>query len=83
MQPLAAPPQDAAAARKLELEELNRQRRARGSTQFLVPLLYAPLAPLVRLGLRSRPVARDIAFGGLICAALVHAGSIMFRDSSV
>ena len=50
---------------------------------MMVPLLYAPLLPLIRLGLRHNPRARDRAFAGAVLTALAHAGYIMSTDSTV
>ena len=48
-----------------------------------VPLLYAPLLPLIRLTLRHNPPVRDAAFAAAVGVALLHAGYIMSSDSSV
>jgi hypothetical protein len=50
---------------------------------MLVPLLYAPLLPLVRIGLKHKPPLRDACFAASVLAALAHAGYVMFSDSSV
>jgi hypothetical protein len=62
--------------------EYNAKRQA-SQRNMMVPLLYAPLAPLIRIGLRHNPPLRDAAFAGAIGVALIHAGYIMFSDSSV
>jgi len=49
----------------------------------MVPLLYAPALPLVRIVLRNHPVIRDRVFLGGILTALAHAGWVMSSDSSV
>lgn len=56
-----------------------------GAWNFMVPLLYAPLLPMIRLGLRNRvPPERITHISlGVIGVALAHAGTIMFSDSSV
>ena len=56
----------------------------RGALHLLVPLLYAPVVPLARIGLRGRvPQATiDRIVGGTIAAALAHAGYIMVSDGS-
>ncbi|KAM3572661.1 hypothetical protein VYU27_005347 [Nannochloropsis oceanica] len=53
--------------------------------QILMPLIYAPILPLIRIGLRGRIPQRqiDIIFGGAVLTALGHAGYIMASDSSV
>jgi hypothetical protein len=52
---------------------------------LLVPLAYAPLLPLLRIGLRGRLSKRhlDLVTGGTIMVALAHAGYIMLGDSTV
>ena len=52
---------------------------------MLVPLAYAPLLPLLRIGLRGRVTPRqlDLVTGGAIALALTHAGVIMLGDSTV
>jgi hypothetical protein len=53
--------------------------------QILMPLVYAPLLPLIRIGMRGRfPQSTiDKAFGAGVFLALGHAGYIMASDSSV
>eukprot|EP00884_Botryococcus_braunii_P015543 jgi/Botrbrau1/2672/Bobra.0203s0018.1 len=50
-----------------------------------MPLLYAPLLPLVRIGLNGRvkPATRDKIFMGTVLFALAHAGYMMSGDSSM
>jgi hypothetical protein len=50
---------------------------------MMAPLLYAPLLPLIRLGLRKNPPLRDAVFAGAVLTALCHAGYIMSTDSTV
>ena len=50
---------------------------------MLAPLAYAPLLPLIRLGLRHNPPVRDVVFGSSVLLALAHAGWIMSQDSSM
>ncbi|KAH7431236.1 hypothetical protein KP509_08G038700 [Ceratopteris richardii] len=40
--------------------------------QFFVPLIYAPILPLIRITLRHRPVVRDRLFFGVLAGALAH-----------
>ncbi|XP_022897486.1 uncharacterized protein LOC111411158 [Olea europaea var. sylvestris] len=40
--------------------------------KFLVPLIYAPVLPLIRLTLRHRPVLRDRLFTGVLAGAFAH-----------
>eukprot|EP00908_Phaeocystis_cordata_P025145 Transcript_7599.p2 GENE.Transcript_7599~~Transcript_7599.p2 ORF type:complete len:142 (+),score=51.01 Transcript_7599:711-1136(+) len=55
------------------------------NSDLIMPLIYVPLIPLVVIGLRGR-VAPDrlqkISLG-LIGTGLLHAGSVMFSDSSL
>ena len=52
---------------------------------LLVPLIYAPLLPLMIIGLRGR-VHKDTLtkiVSGTIFVALVHAGTVMFSDRTI
>ncbi|KAI3447167.1 hypothetical protein Pfo_003832 [Paulownia fortunei] len=40
--------------------------------KFLVPLIYAPALPLIRLSLRHRPVLRDRLFTAVLAGAFAH-----------
>ncbi|XP_010249978.1 PREDICTED: uncharacterized protein LOC104592348 [Nelumbo nucifera] len=40
--------------------------------KFLVPLLYAPVLPLIRLGLRRNPVLRDRLFTVVLAGGFLH-----------
>lgn len=78
-----------------DMERRRQEREAREEKEFyanqsseanlLVPLLYAPLLPMLRIGLRNRvsPERLTQITAGVIGVALVHAGTIMFSDSSV
>merc|ERR1712087_924743 len=52
---------------------------------LLVPLIYAPLLPMMVIGLRSRVAKATLhkIVVGTVLVALAHAGSVMFSDSSV
>ncbi|KDO16038.1 hypothetical protein SPRG_18427 [Saprolegnia parasitica CBS 223.65] len=52
---------------------------------LFAPLLYGPLIPLLRIGLRGRLPQKqiDVIFLSSVGLALGHAGYIMFSDSSV
>jgi hypothetical protein len=60
-------------------------RRRQPNYQMLIPLLYAPLLPLIRISMRGRFPQHviDRTFGVGVGVALTHAGYIMFSDSSV
>lgn len=91
----AASDAESAAARAAQAEQrrLAAEREAEAAEAaavgegygLLVPLLYAPLVPLMRVGLRGRvpPERLTQATLGVIAIALVHAGTYMFSDSSV
>ncbi|KAH8493454.1 hypothetical protein POPTR_011G024500v4 [Populus trichocarpa] len=40
--------------------------------KFLVPLVYAPVLPLIRLTLRKNPVVRDRLFTAVLVGAFAH-----------
>ncbi|KAI6681734.1 uncharacterized protein LOC115691513 [Syzygium oleosum] len=40
--------------------------------KFLVPLIYAPVLPLIRLSLRKNPVVRDRLFTLVLAGAFAH-----------
>jgi len=66
-----------------EMRKLNEERRASMLRKFSVPIMYAPLLPLIRVSLRHNPPLRDKVFAGSILVALFHAGVVMSSDSSV
>lgn len=55
------------------------------SNDLVVPLLYAPLMPLLVIALRGRvpPEKLHKVAGGVIGFGLLHAGTVMFTDSSI
>ncbi|XP_012078715.1 uncharacterized protein LOC105639312 isoform X2 [Jatropha curcas] len=40
--------------------------------KFLVPLVYAPILPLIRISLRRNPVLRDRLFTAVLAGAFAH-----------
>lgn len=49
------------------------ERKKKGAPiKFLVPLIYAPALPLIRLSLRHKPVLRDRLFGLVLAGAFAH-----------
>ncbi|KAK9268958.1 hypothetical protein L1049_000724 [Liquidambar formosana] len=40
--------------------------------KFLLPLVYAPVLPLIRIALRKKPVLRDRLFTGVLVGAFAH-----------
>ncbi|KAJ7978866.1 SH3 and FCH domain-containing protein [Quillaja saponaria] len=56
------------------------RRQKRGPPyKFLLPLVYAPVLPLIRLSLRHKPVLRDRLFAAVLVGAFVH-GSYLVSD---
>ncbi|VAH03021.1 unnamed protein product [Triticum turgidum subsp. durum] len=45
---------------------------------MLLPLIYAPVLPLIRIGLRHNPVWRDRVFYGVLAGAFVHGTYLMY-----
>jgi len=84
---------DAAADPGVELQRRKEEARLEAeceasrsaSLNVLVPLLYAPLLPMLRIGLRNRVAPERLTqiTLGVVGMALVHAGTVMFTDSSV
>ncbi|XP_071737234.1 uncharacterized protein [Rutidosis leptorrhynchoides] len=55
-------------------------RQTKGAPfKFLVPLIYAPVLPLIRLTLRHKPVLRDRLFTAVLVGAFAH-GSYLVSD---
>ncbi|KAJ4708330.1 hypothetical protein OWV82_018292 [Melia azedarach] len=49
-----------------------RKQNNRAPFKFLVPLVYAPVLPLIRIGLRKNPVLRDRLFTAVLAGAFAH-----------
>lgn len=64
-------------------DALNKERRDTAWRKFVFPLFYAPMLPLIRIGLRNHPHLRNRAYAAGIAAGLAHAGWVMSGDSSV
>ncbi|KAJ0987936.1 hypothetical protein J5N97_006292 [Dioscorea zingiberensis] len=47
--------------------------------KFLAPLIYAPVLPLIRIGLRHNPVLRDRLFFAVLAGAFAH-GAYLVTD---
>ena len=83
-----APPDESRSSRdrdlRAEIAEADEGAR-RDGYDLLVPLLYAPLVPLLRIGLRGRVAAGTLhrLVGGVVACALGHAGYIMLGDSTM
>ncbi|XP_059635053.1 uncharacterized protein LOC132277259 [Cornus florida] len=50
---------------------LRKQNRG-APIKFLIPLIYAPVLPLIRIQLRHKPVLRDRLFTAVLAGALAH-----------
>ncbi|XP_047328202.1 uncharacterized protein LOC124931718 [Impatiens glandulifera] len=51
---------------------LSRRQNKGVPFKFAVPLIYAPILPLIRIQLRRNPVLRDRVFFGVLAGAFVH-----------
>ncbi|OIW19736.1 hypothetical protein TanjilG_18546 [Lupinus angustifolius] len=59
-------------------EPVVRRRRNNGAPiKFLLPLIYAPVLPLIRLTLRHKPVLRDRLFTAVLAGAFIHGGYLV------
>ncbi|PQQ20243.1 uncharacterized protein Pyn_15889 [Prunus yedoensis var. nudiflora] len=56
----------------VEREAAIRKRSPGSQFKFLVPLIYAPVLPLIRLSLRKNPVVRDRLFTAVLVGAFAH-----------
>ncbi|XP_008785323.1 uncharacterized protein LOC103703984 [Phoenix dactylifera] len=56
-----------------------RRRRKGPPFMLLLPLIYAPVLPLIRIGLRHNPVLRDRLFYGVLAGAFAH-GTYLITD---
>ncbi|XP_050377073.1 uncharacterized protein LOC126794401 [Argentina anserina] len=56
-----------------------RRRNKSDQIKFLIPLIYAPVLPLIRLTLRKQPVLRDRLFFGVLIGAFAH-GTYLVTD---
>ncbi|EGD76982.1 hypothetical protein PTSG_07325 [Salpingoeca rosetta] len=59
------------------------RRRRSVPFKFLVPLVYAPALPLVRIAFKKQPVLRQRLFFGLIGAAIMHGTYLLMFDLSL
>ncbi|RZC10402.1 hypothetical protein D0Y65_010935 [Glycine soja] len=53
-------------------EAVVRRRNNGPPIKFLLPLIYAPVLPLIRLSLRHKPVLRDRLFTAVLAGAFAH-----------
>ena len=54
-------------------KELNEARKASIQRKLMVPLIYAPMLPLIRIGFNHNPTLRNRLYGASLIAALAHA----------
>ncbi|KAF6164524.1 hypothetical protein GIB67_025350 [Kingdonia uniflora] len=59
-----------------EIAALRRQNRG-APIKFLLPLIYAPVLPLIRIAFRRNPVVRDRLFTAVLAGALLHGGYLV------
>ena len=48
--------------------------------KYLVPLIYAPLLPLIRIGFQKHSHIRPYAFGIALAAAVTHGAYLILFD---
>ncbi|GKV06440.1 hypothetical protein SLEP1_g18338 [Rubroshorea leprosula] len=64
---------DPAMASPSDPSQLAHRKQQKGPPfKFLVPLIYAPVLPLIRLGLRKNPVLRDRLFTLVLAGGFAH-----------
>ncbi|CAI0389562.1 unnamed protein product [Linum tenue] len=56
-------------------------RKPKTPFKFLIPLIYAPVLPLIRLSLRRNPVLRDRLFTAVLAGAFIHGGYLVYPFS--
>ncbi|WMV36337.1 hypothetical protein MTR67_029722, partial [Solanum verrucosum] len=54
------------------------RRRKGPAFEYLVPLIYAPALPLIRIALRHKPVLRDRLFYGVLAGAFAHGTYLVY-----
>ncbi|CAO2822738.1 uncharacterized protein LOC130823605 isoform X2 [Amaranthus tricolor] len=62
-------------------EPINQQQQKKRGPNLLLllPLIYAPVLPLIRITLRHKPVLRDRLFTAVLAGAFVH-GTYLVTD---
>ncbi|KAL9224014.1 hypothetical protein vseg_000090 [Gypsophila vaccaria] len=55
------------------------QRKRGPNMMLLLPLIYAPVLPLIRITLKHQPVLRDRLFFGVLAGAFIH-GTYLVTD---
>ncbi|KAJ4826928.1 hypothetical protein Tsubulata_025543 [Turnera subulata] len=62
-------------------EALARRKKKGPPFMYLLPVVYAPVLPLIRIGLRRNPVLRDRLFYGVLAGAFAHGMYVMYPFS--
>ncbi|XP_021764528.1 uncharacterized protein LOC110729123 [Chenopodium quinoa] len=62
-------------------EPIKQQQQKKKGPNFLLmlPLIYAPVLPLIRISLRHKPVIRDRLFTAVLVGAFAH-GAYLVTD---
>ncbi|XP_020251116.1 uncharacterized protein LOC109828556 [Asparagus officinalis] len=55
-----------------ERTALRKQPQRKSPIIYLIPLIYAPVLPLIRITMRHNPVVRDRLFYGVLAGAFAH-----------
>ncbi|XP_010688088.2 uncharacterized protein LOC104902105 [Beta vulgaris subsp. vulgaris] len=53
-------------------QEQQQPRKKGPNLLLLLPLIYAPVLPLIRISLKHKPVLRDRLFTAVLAGAFVH-----------
>ncbi|KAL0315794.1 UNVERIFIED_CONTAM: hypothetical protein Sradi_5457600 [Sesamum radiatum] len=62
-------------------QDVIRRQKKGAPIKFLVPLIYAPVLPLIRLSLRHKPVLRDRLFTAVLAGAFAHGFYLVYPFS--
>ncbi|KAK1282904.1 hypothetical protein QJS10_CPB22g01068 [Acorus calamus] len=60
-------------------EFVGRRQKREPPFKFLVPLVYAPILPLIRIAFRRNPILRDRLFFGVLAFGFAH-GTYLVSD---
>ncbi|XP_074269035.1 uncharacterized protein LOC141592324 [Silene latifolia] len=72
-----ASPNDSSDQDSMKQQQLYRKRGP--NLLLLLPLIYAPVLPLIRITLKRQPVLRDRLFYGVLAGAFIH-GTYLVTD---
>ncbi|XP_057420774.1 uncharacterized protein LOC130714831 isoform X2 [Lotus japonicus] len=62
-------------------EPVVRKKNNGAPIKFLLPLIYAPVLPLIRIALRHKPVVRDRLFFAVLAGAFAHGSYLVYNRS--